>query len=90
MHGFFFSFTRRVLTGSSGAVFTKDLARALRISSKIRAGTVCVNCALMVGPQAPMGGFKMSGSGRELGEYALRHYTETKTVWIRYFPTCIF
>lgn len=68
--------------GLAGAVFTKDLARALRVSSKVRAGTVCVNCALMVGPQAPMGGFKMSGNGRELGEYALRHYTETKTVWI--------
>jgi acyl-CoA reductase-like NAD-dependent aldehyde dehydrogenase len=72
--------------GNSGSVFTKDLARALRVSSKIRAGTVCVNCALMVGPQTPMGGFKMSGSGRELGEYALRHYTETKTVWIRCVP----
>ena len=75
------------LTSTSGAVFTKDLARALRVSSKVRAGTVCVNCALMVGPQAPMGGFKMSGNGRELGEYALRHYTETKTTWIRYAYT---
>ena len=67
----------------AGSVFTKDLGRALRVSGKIQAGTVGVNCALMVGPQAPMGGFKMSGNGRELGEYALRHYTEPKTIWIK-------
>ena len=75
---------KQSLTSLAGAVFTKDITRALRVSSKIRAGTVGVNCAMMVGPQAPMGGFKMSGNGRELGEYALRHYTETKTTWIRY------
>jgi len=69
--------------GLAGSVFTKDLSRALRVSSKIHAGTVGVNCALMVGPQAPMGGFKKSGVGRELGEYALRHYTEPKTIWIK-------
>ncbi|KIW23060.1 uncharacterized protein PV07_11292 [Cladophialophora immunda] len=68
--------------GLSGAVFTKDLNRALRVSSKVKAGTVCVNCAIMIGPQAPNGGFKQSGYGRELGEYALRHYTEPKTTFI--------
>lgn len=69
--------------GLAAAVFTKDLARALRVSSKLQAGTVSVNCALSVGPQVPMGGMKMSGNGRELGEYALRHYTEPKTIWIK-------
>ncbi|KAF1812764.1 aldehyde dehydrogenase [Eremomyces bilateralis CBS 781.70] len=69
--------------GLAAAIFTKELSRALRVSSKLQAGTVSVNCALSVGPQVPMGGMKMSGSGRELGEYALRHYTEPKTTWIR-------
>ena len=69
--------------GLAGSVFTKDLQRALRVSKTIQAGTVCVNCALMVGPHAPMGGIKQSGIGRELGEYALRHYTEPKTIWIK-------
>jgi aldehyde dehydrogenase (NAD+) len=69
--------------GLAGSVFTKDMGRAMRVSRAIQAGTVSVNCALMVGPQAPMGGMKMSGVGRELGEYALRHYTEPKTIWIR-------
>lgn len=68
--------------GLAGAVFTQDINRAMRISSKIQAGTVCINCASMIGPQVPFGGVKMSGTGRELGEYALRHYTEPKTIWI--------
>jgi aldehyde dehydrogenase (NAD+) len=74
--------------GLAGAVFTKDIARALRVSTAVRGGTLCVNCALMVGPQAPMGGFGESGYGRELGEYALRHYTEPKTIWVKYVEPC--
>jgi aldehyde dehydrogenase (NAD+) len=69
--------------GLAGSVFTKDIARALRVSTAVRSGTLCVNCALMVGPQTPMGGFGESGYGRELGEYALRHYTEPKTIWVK-------
>lgn len=69
--------------GLAGTVFTKDLSRALHVSRKIQSGTFCINCALMVGPQAPMGGFKMSEIGRELGEDALRHYTEPMTIWIK-------
>ncbi len=69
--------------GLAGSVFTKDIARALRVSTAIRSGTFCINCSMMVGPQAPMGGFGESGYGRELGEYALRHYTEPKTIWVK-------
>ncbi|KAL3474449.1 aldehyde dehydrogenase domain-containing protein [Aspergillus californicus] len=68
--------------GLAGSVYTQDLKRALRVSRAIRAGTVGVNCASVVGPQVPMGGFKLSGVGREMGEYALRHYTEPKSIWI--------
>jgi aldehyde dehydrogenase (NAD+) len=68
--------------GLAGAVFTQDINRALRISSKIQAGSIGINCATMIGPQVPFGGLKQSGLGRELGEYALRHYTEPKTIWI--------
>lgn len=68
--------------GLAGSIFTRDLARAMRVSAKLHGGTIGVNCAVMVGPQVPMGGFKQSGYGRELGEYALRHYTEPKTIWI--------
>ncbi|OGE54627.1 hypothetical protein PENARI_c005G06481 [Penicillium arizonense] len=68
--------------GLAGSVYTQDLKRALRVSRAIRGGTVGVNCASVVGPQVPMGGFKLSGVGREMGEYALRHYTEPKSIWI--------
>lgn len=66
-----------------GSVYTKDIGRALRVGRQIEGGTICVNCSSMVGPQVPMGGFKTSGIGRELGEYALRHYTEPRTIWIK-------
>jgi aldehyde dehydrogenase (NAD+) len=69
--------------GLAGSVYTQDLKRALRISRAIRGGTIGVNCTAVVGPQVPMGGFKLSGVGREMGEYALRHYTEPKSIWIR-------
>ncbi|EOD46360.1 putative aldehyde dehydrogenase protein [Neofusicoccum parvum UCRNP2] len=70
--------------GLSGAIYTKDISRAIRIWRQVQAGTVCVNCALMAGPQMPNGGFKSSGTGRELGEYALRHYAEPRAVWIKW------
>ncbi|GAB7356264.1 hypothetical protein MBLNU459_g7074t2 [Dothideomycetes sp. NU459] len=69
--------------GLAGSIYTQDVNRALRVSSKVRGGTIGVNCSSVVGPQVPMGGFGSSGIGRELGEYAIRHYTETKTVWIK-------
>ena len=57
--------------GLAAAVFSKDIGRALRVSNKLKAGTVWVNCCNKIHPQLPFGGFKQSGIGRELGEYAL-------------------
>ena len=48
-----------------------------------KAGTVWVNCYHVVDTTTPFGGFKMSGQGRENGEAALDHYTETKTVTVK-------
>ncbi|OAG42246.1 hypothetical protein AYO21_03414 [Fonsecaea monophora] len=53
--------------GLSGAVFTQDLNRAMRIVSQIDSGTVCVNCCTMVDQTVPFGGVKQSGWGREMG-----------------------
>ncbi|XP_074060754.1 aldehyde dehydrogenase 1A1-like [Macrotis lagotis] len=69
--------------GLSAGIFTKDLDKALTVSSALQAGTVWVNCYGVVSPQAPFGGFKMSGNGRELGEYGLHEYTEVKTVTVK-------
>jgi len=68
--------------GLGAAVFTQDINKALYISNNIRAGTVWVNCYNILNPQAPFGGFKMSGQGRELGEYGIQQYSEVKTVTI--------
>ena len=72
--------------GLAAAVWTRDISRAHAIADKVKAGTVWVNCYNVVDPAAPFGGFKMSGIGRELGEKALDHYTEIKTVTIRKSP----
>lgn len=72
--------------GLAGAVFTKDIDKALTIANSVQAGTIWINCFLMGIPQAPFGGFKMSGTGREWGEYNLEQYYEVKTVTIK-LPT---
>ncbi|PSN34860.1 Aldehyde dehydrogenase, partial [Blattella germanica] len=69
--------------GLAAAVFTKDIDRAMHLVQGIRAGTVWVNCYNVLGAQSPFGGFKMSGNGRELGEYGLQAYTEAKSVIVK-------
>ncbi|ETE71602.1 Aldehyde dehydrogenase, mitochondrial [Ophiophagus hannah] len=66
--------------GLAAAVFTKDIDKANYISQGLRAGTVWINCYNVFGAQAPFGGFKESGQGREGGEYGLNPYMEVKTV----------
>lgn len=58
--------------GLSGVVFSQDVNRALRVAGQIRSGTVCINCCTMVDIQAPFGGYKQSGWGRELGKVRFR------------------
>nr|XP_029533470.1 retinal dehydrogenase 1-like isoform X1 [Oncorhynchus nerka] len=69
--------------GLAAGVFTNDIDKALTVSSALQAGMVWVNCYNAMSTQCPFGGFKMSGNGRELGEYALQEYTEVKAVTIK-------
>jgi aldehyde dehydrogenase (NAD+) len=68
--------------GLAAAVWTRDIGKAHTLASKIRAGTVWVNCYDVFDAAAPFGGFKESGLGRELGEAGLAAYTELKTVTV--------
>lgn len=68
--------------GLAAAVFSKNIDTVNTISQGLRAGTVWVNCYNVITSQAPFGGYKMSGNGRELGEYGLQAYTEVKTTYV--------
>jgi aldehyde dehydrogenase (NAD+) len=68
--------------GLAAAVWTRDITKAHLLANRLRAGTVWINCYAVFDAAAPFGGFKMSGIGRELGEYALQNYTEVKTVTV--------
>ncbi len=68
--------------GLSGSIWTRDIGRALRMVRRVRAGVLSVNSSSSVHLEAPFGGFKMSGMGRELGMKALDLYTEVKNVYI--------
>ncbi|XP_061571259.1 aldehyde dehydrogenase, mitochondrial-like [Cololabis saira] len=69
--------------GLAAGIFTKDIDKAHYVANGLRAGTVWINCYDVFGAQAPFGGYKSSGIGRELGEYGLENYTEVKTVTIK-------
>jgi aldehyde dehydrogenase (NAD+) len=67
--------------GLASGLQTTDLGRALRLSDRIKAGTVWINTWHKYHPNAPFGGYKMSGYGREQGAEALESYTQYKTIW---------
>ncbi|KAJ5184069.1 hypothetical protein N7492_001685 [Penicillium capsulatum] len=69
--------------GLAAGVHTKNVNTAIRVSNALKAGTVWVNSYNLISYQAPFGGFKESGIGRELGSYALENYTQIKTVHYR-------
>lgn len=67
--------------GLAGGVWTSDPQKGARVAARLDAGTVYVNHYRSVDPHAPIGGFKRSGYGRELGPDAVKDFLQTKTVW---------
>lgn len=68
--------------GLSGSIWTNDLKRAIRVSRRVESGVLSINCHNSVHVEAPFGGFKQSGIGRDLGMAALEGYTELKNIYI--------
>ncbi|HEY8921974.1 MAG TPA: aldehyde dehydrogenase family protein [Candidatus Limnocylindria bacterium] len=68
--------------GLSGSIWSHDIGRALRVARAVKAGVLSVNTNSSVHTEAPFGGYKMSGMGRELGMHALELYTEVKNVFV--------
>ena len=68
--------------GLGSGIFTQSLARAHRVSSRLRAGICWVNTYRAISPIAPFGGFNQSGYGREAGRESILDYTRTRTTWI--------
>uniref|UniRef100_B8HTA5 Aldehyde Dehydrogenase n=1 Tax=Cyanothece sp. (strain PCC 7425 / ATCC 29141) TaxID=395961 RepID=B8HTA5_CYAP4 len=70
------------LYGLSGSIWTQDISRALRVAKAIETGVLSINTGHSVHLEAPFGGYKQSGLGRELGLAVLDHYSELKSVFI--------
>jgi betaine-aldehyde dehydrogenase len=68
--------------GLSGSIWTRDIGRALRVARAVDTGMLSINSSSSVHIEAPFGGVKASGIGREQGMAALDHYSEYKTVFI--------
>jgi acyl-CoA reductase-like NAD-dependent aldehyde dehydrogenase len=68
--------------GLGGGLWTRDLARAHRIASRMVTGMVWINCYKRVNPGSPFGGVRGSGYGRDMGFEAMLEYTTPKSVWV--------
>jgi phenylacetaldehyde dehydrogenase len=66
--------------GLAAGIWSSDIKKAHTIASKLKAGTVWINCYNIFDAALPFGGYKQSGWGREMGHEVLEHYTETKAV----------
>ena len=71
-----------VIFGLAAGVWTQDIGRAIRMSEKLKAGTVWVNTYRAVSFTSPFGGYKRSGIGKESGVEAIKQYMQVKSVWI--------
>lgn len=71
-----------IVFGLAAGVWTSDIGRALRMSEKLRAGTVWVNTYRAVSFMSPFGGYKRSGQGRESGQESIKEFLQVKSVWI--------
>ncbi len=72
--------------GLAAGIWSRDVARAMRMADRIEAGTVYINNYFNAATQSPVGGFKQSGYGRENGWEGMRCFMQTKSVWLATNP----
>jgi aldehyde dehydrogenase (NAD+) len=72
--------------GLAAGVWSGDVERAVQVASRIHAGTVWINDYHLISAEAPFGGYKQSGIGRELGTWGLAEYTEVKHIHVNLSP----
>ncbi len=72
--------------GLAAGIWTRDIAKAIRMAGRIEAGTVYINNYFNAATQSPVGGYKQSGYGRENGFEGMRCYMQTKSVWLSTNP----
>jgi aldehyde dehydrogenase (NAD+) len=68
--------------GLGGAVFSRDIPKAIALAKRIRTGTVWINDFHLLNARAPFGGYKQSGVGREMGPHGLLEYTQVKHIHV--------
>ena len=73
--------------GLGGAVWTRDINRAIRVARGVETGRMWVNCYNAIPEGAPFGGYKTSGIGRETHKVILEHYTQMKNIMINLAET---
>lgn len=76
-----------IIFGLAAGVWTSDIGCALRMSEKLKAGTVWVNTYRAVSFMTPFGGYKRSGQGRESGQEAIKEFMQVKSVWVAQHTT---
>ena len=72
----------RSIYGLAGGIWSRDTRGAIEMARQLRTGTVWINDWHLLNPLAPFGGYKQSGTGRELGTYGLREYTQVKHIHV--------
>ena len=73
--------------GLAGAVWSRDIPRAIALGKRLRTGTVWINDYHLISAAAPFGGYKQSGIGRELGVWGLDEYLQTKYMHVDQTPS---